>query len=111
MHRDWIKKQQSTAAEPTPETPTNEAPLSETPTSPAVVEPPPPGEGRRRESVVDDTTHRSTESYASTNSSFLTRHFPLRAFILKSATVEELEESVRTGQWRTQKHNEPVLGE
>lgn len=100
MHRDWIKKQQSEVPEP----------ITETPTSPAVVEPPPPGEGRRRESVVDNNTHKSTESYASTNSSFLARHFPLRAFILKSATVEELEESVKTGQWRTQKHNEPVLG-
>lgn len=94
MHRDWVKQQQ-------PEPP-----------SPAILEHPPEGEGRRRESIVDvdELKHKSSASCASTNSSFLARNFPMRCFILKSATTSELEESVRTGFWRTQRHNEPVLG-
>ncbi|ORX37191.1 YT521-B-like domain-domain-containing protein [Kockovaella imperatae] len=55
------------------------------------------------------STHQSSASYASTNSSFLAKHFPVRVFILKSATKTELEDSVKTGTWRTQKHNEPIL--
>jgi hypothetical protein len=102
---------------------------SSIPPSPAVLEHPPEGEGRRRDSIVNaaaEARHRSTNSYASTNSSFLVRHFPRRFFILKSATTvstveilieprpiltwqEELQEAVKTGTWRTQRHNEPVL--
>ncbi|KAJ7728038.1 YTH domain-containing protein [Mycena olivaceomarginata] len=37
----------------------------------------------------------------------LVRHFPQRFFILKS--VEDLDLSVRTGVWETQRHNESVL--
>ncbi|KAJ3512977.1 hypothetical protein NLJ89_g3220 [Agrocybe chaxingu] len=48
-------------------------------------------------------------SYTSTNSSFLTRHFPRRYFILKSLTQSDLDLSVRTGLWATQKHNEEIL--
>jgi hypothetical protein len=70
--------------------------------------PAPEGEGRRRESIKG-ADHKSKSSYASTNSSFLVRHFPRRVFILKSITVAELEDSVRTGTWRTQRHNEPIL--
>lgn len=102
MHREWIK---------TSTTPTGKS-SSTIPVSPAAMEPPPEGEGRRRESIVqltEEQKHRSTNSYASTNSSFLVRHFPKRVFILKSMTVGELEESVQTGTWRTQRHNEPVL--
>lgn len=80
MHREWVK-----AVEP------------------------PEGEGRRRESITKEIAHKSKESYASTNSSFLVRHFPRRFFILKSMTMAELEESVKTGIWRTQRHNEPIL--
>ncbi|RYG63885.1 hypothetical protein EON64_15085 [archaeon] len=47
------------------------------------------GEGRRRESIAEvvDARHASTNSMASTNSSFLVRHFPKRYFILKSLTT------------------------
>lgn len=57
MHRQWVEQQQ-------PVTPV----VSETPEQ-------------------EDLRHRSTASYASTNSSFLTRHFPMRVFILKSTTL------------------------
>ncbi|KDR83074.1 hypothetical protein GALMADRAFT_221070 [Galerina marginata CBS 339.88] len=57
-----------------------------------------------------DVKHSSsTASYASTNSSFLTRHFPKRYFILKSLTQEDLDTSVGRGVWATQKHNEEIL--
>ncbi|KAJ7806723.1 YT521-B-like domain-containing protein [Mycena olivaceomarginata] len=46
---------------------------------------------------------------ASTSSSMLARHFPQRFFILKSLTREDLDLSVRTGVWATQRHNESVL--
>ncbi|KAJ7828076.1 YTH domain-containing protein [Mycena olivaceomarginata] len=45
----------------------------------------------------------------STSSSTLARHFPQRFFILKSLTREDLDLSVRTGVWATQRHNESVL--
>ncbi|KAJ7456738.1 YT521-B-like domain-containing protein [Mycena galericulata] len=47
---------------------------------------------------------------ASTNSSLLARHFPQRFFILKSLTrQDDLDLSVRSGLWATQRHNEGVL--
>jgi hypothetical protein len=127
MHRDWVKQQvppsvpqapltlplppPSVSLEPV-QTPSTAA--SSVPPSPAILEHPPDGDGRRRESIVDgelDNKHKSTNSYASTNSSFLARHFPKRIFILKSITTAELEESAKTGIWRTQKHNEPILNQ
>lgn len=51
----------------------------------------------------------SSGSYASTNSSLLTSHFPKRYFILKSLTQYDLDLSVETGVWATQKHNEGIL--
>ncbi|KAJ6555650.1 YT521-B-like domain-containing protein [Mycena vulgaris] len=51
----------------------------------------------------------SSASLASTNSSLLQRYFPQRFFILKSLTRSDLDLSVRTGVWVTQKHNEGVL--
>ncbi|KAJ7790719.1 YT521-B-like domain-containing protein [Mycena leptocephala] len=45
----------------------------------------------------------------STSSSMLARHFPQRFFILKSLTREDLDLSVRTGVWATQRHNEGIL--
>jgi hypothetical protein len=70
---------------------------------------------------------QSSSSYASTNSSFLSRHFPKRFFILKSLTQVcvsrgslvlifdaltlqfDLDLSVENGLWATQKHNEAIL--
>lgn len=51
----------------------------------------------------------SSDSYASTSSSFLSEHFPNRYFILKSLSERDLELSVDSGLWATQKHNELVL--
>ncbi|KAF8516299.1 YT521-B-like domain-containing protein [Hysterangium stoloniferum] len=48
-------------------------------------------------------------SFASTSSSFLSRHFPKRYFILKSLTQYDLNLSVDRGVWATQSHNEGVL--
>ncbi|BEJ12196.1 hypothetical protein CspHIS471_0206560 [Cutaneotrichosporon sp. HIS471] len=53
--------------------------------------------------------HRSSASFASTNSSFLVHHFPKRYFILKSLSITDLEEAVQTRQWKTQRHNQPIL--
>ncbi|KAJ7256853.1 YT521-B-like domain-containing protein [Mycena haematopus] len=51
----------------------------------------------------------SSGSHASTNSSLLRQHFPQRYFILKSLTQDDLDKSVHTGVWATQKHNEGIL--
>jgi hypothetical protein len=75
--------------------------------------------------------HKSSgsDSYASTNSSLLTQHFPRRYFILKSLTQVrmsstlpnlnsnslslwsqyDLDLSVEKGLWATQRHNEGIL--
>ncbi|KAJ3735887.1 YT521-B-like domain-containing protein [Lentinula guzmanii] len=55
------------------------------------------------------TKSNSSGSYASTNSSLLTRHFPKRYFILKSLSQYDLDLSVQKGLWATQKHNEGIL--
>ncbi|KAJ6557540.1 YT521-B-like domain-containing protein [Mycena capillaripes] len=51
----------------------------------------------------------SSASQASTSSSILREHFPQRFFILKALTQTDLDLSVQTGVWATQKHNEGVL--
>ncbi|KAJ9121559.1 hypothetical protein QFC22_002178 [Naganishia vaughanmartiniae] len=100
------------------------------PISPAAMEEPPEGPGRRRESVIKEDTMISPAafaawqgqqlgqsqsgelSHASTCSSFLVRNFPKRYFIMKSSTYslqDELERSIQSGVWRTQLHNEPIL--
>lgn len=57
----------------------------------------------------DSVKAQSCSSYASSNSSFLSRHFPKRLFILKSLTQFDLDLSVENGLWATQKHNEAIL--
>ncbi|KAG0700271.1 YT521-B-like domain-containing protein [Suillus ampliporus] len=52
---------------------------------------------------------QSSSSYGSTTSSFLSRHFPRRFFILKSLTQFDLDLSVENGLWATQQHNEAIL--
>lgn len=52
---------------------------------------------------------KSSGSLASTNSSFLAHHFPKRYFILKSLSISDLEDSVKNGTWKTQRHNQPIL--
>ncbi|KAJ7774155.1 YT521-B-like domain-containing protein [Mycena maculata] len=51
----------------------------------------------------------SSGSHASTNSSLLARYFPQRFFVLKSLTEDDLDASVRSGVWATQRHNEGIL--
>jgi hypothetical protein len=97
MHREWIKQNPLPASETvTPSAVTDVPPVtpstasSSVPPSPAALEHPPDGDGRRRESIVEQAVerkHKSTTSHASTNSSFLARHFPKRIFILKSMTT------------------------
>ena len=98
MHREWIKGRDDQLPPPleTNLTPDHSgassglgsAKITEPP-SPAVLEQPPEGEGRRRSSIAEAVKARnaSTTSMASTNSSFLLRHFPKRFFILKSLTT------------------------
>ncbi|WWC70996.1 uncharacterized protein I206_104949 [Kwoniella pini CBS 10737] len=112
MHREWVKEQGVTLPRQTSTASVSSA--NSVPLSPAVLEHAPEGEGRRRESIIKEGQdmikhHQSSGSFASTNSSFLIKHFPKRVFILKSLTTAELEESVQTGTWKTQGHNEPIL--
>ncbi|ORY84676.1 YT521-B-like domain-domain-containing protein [Leucosporidium creatinivorum] len=51
----------------------------------------------------------SGSSTSSTTSDLFAEHFPKRYFILKAHDVFSLEESIRTGLWSTQGHNEAVL--
>lgn len=51
----------------------------------------------------------SSTCTSSTTDSFLSHHFPVRYFILKSHHFDDLLESVKTGVWSTQPHNEHVL--
>ncbi|KAK8858810.1 hypothetical protein IAR55_003040 [Kwoniella newhampshirensis] len=86
MHREWVKDQEQTLPRQTSTASTSST--NSVPPSPAVLEHPPDGEGRRRDSIVGSSVkHKSTGSFASTNSSFLAKHFPRRIFILKSLTT------------------------
>ncbi|KAJ7100499.1 YT521-B-like domain-containing protein [Mycena epipterygia] len=58
---------------------------------------------------AEGSNSNSSGSFASTTSSLLQRHFPQRFFILKSHTKDDLDLSVRTGLWATQRHNESTL--
>ena len=74
MHREWIKQQPQQIQLPLE----LEVPLEVS------------AQTHQRGSSVEgsgDSANKSTASYASTNSSFLTRHFPMRMFILKSANI------------------------
>ncbi|KAI0269989.1 YT521-B-like domain-containing protein [Gloeopeniophorella convolvens] len=64
----------------------------------------------REPGQVTVTAHsNSSGSFASTNSSILTRYFPRRFFILKSLTQYDLDLSVQKKVWATQRHNEEIL--
>ncbi|GAA5942074.1 hypothetical protein JCM10213_003793 [Rhodosporidiobolus nylandii] len=71
------------------------------------------GEGqqalRRRQSTVSSVSQGTSIGSGSTTSSFLSKHFERRYFILKSHDEADLRLSVETGLWATQAHNEPVL--
>ncbi|KAL7420727.1 hypothetical protein Q5752_004678 [Cryptotrichosporon argae] len=108
MHRAWVKELEIATPPPAAE-PVHSPGVHSVPPSPAILEHPPEGEGRRRESVAGIDHHKSSASFASTDSSFLAKYFPKRYFILKSLTTIDLEESAAAGTWKTQRHNEPIL--
>lgn len=60
-----------------------------------------------KDSSVNEANH--SVSTTSTTSSFLSRHFRKRFFILKSHTEDDLRLSRERGLWATQPHNEIVL--
>ncbi|WVQ73352.1 hypothetical protein IAR50_002920 [Cryptococcus sp. DSM 104548] len=109
IHRDWVKKEQEKrqgASQGLDGSVADGQGPHVSLTNPAIQEL--AEEGRKRDSSGSEDG-KNSGSYASTNSSFLIKHFPRRVFIVKSLTTAELEESVRTGTWRTQRHNEPIL--
>ncbi|GAA5993762.1 hypothetical protein JCM11641_001013 [Rhodosporidiobolus odoratus] len=67
------------------------------------------GGGARRQSVMSSMSGSTSIGSGSTTSSFLSKHFERRYFILKSHDEADLQLSVSTGLWATQAHNEPVL--
>lgn len=68
MHRQWVEQQQK-----------QQLSQPQEPQDPCLPSAP--------VDKAEDSRHRSSASYASTNSSFLIRHFPMRVFILKSMTL------------------------
>lgn len=93
MHRQWVKKDKDKEKE-LEESKTGQmsaVTVSSGPPSPTISAPAPDGPGRRRDSIVGEEKRKfSSGSYASTNSSFLMKHFPRRIFILKSLTTVSL---------------------
>ncbi|KAJ6557532.1 YT521-B-like domain-containing protein [Mycena capillaripes] len=98
MHARWVKEQ----AEKEGSVPSASAPDSGTASPSALTDNVPTWPPRRERSD-------SSPSQASTSSSILREHFPQRFFILKALTQTDLDLSVQTGVWATQKHNEGVL--
>ncbi|TXT15982.1 hypothetical protein VHUM_00485 [Vanrija humicola] len=95
MHRSWIEQHRLSD---------RQAQMAVSPKN-SLLEPP-DGDHSNHDS---SSAHKSSASFASTNSSFLAHHFPKRYFILKSLTTSDLEECVKTGLWKTQRHNQPIL--
>ncbi|KIY71142.1 hypothetical protein CYLTODRAFT_144494 [Cylindrobasidium torrendii FP15055 ss-10] len=107
MHMKWVKQQQK-EKEQIEASDSSDAP----PTSPSA------SSRRSIQSVLSDddsanprppAKSSSSGSFGSTTSSVLTRYFPKRYFILKSLTQYDLDLSLQTGLWATQKHNEGIL--
>ncbi|KAJ7738379.1 YT521-B-like domain-containing protein [Mycena metata] len=71
--------------------------------------PPPRPLGSTSSSGASGSGASGSGASGSTNSSLLRAYFPQRFFILKSLTRDDLDLSVRTGLWATQKHNEGIL--
>ncbi|KAI0295676.1 YT521-B-like domain-containing protein [Multifurca ochricompacta] len=105
MHVKWIKEQKSKATRGKDEVPYSLDDI-ERPSSPL--------------SILDDdsqgtgqgsftTRSNRSGSFASTDSGVLTRFFPQRYFILKSLTQYDMDLSVQSNVWATQRHNEDIL--
>ncbi|KAG6919233.1 hypothetical protein DXG01_008029 [Tephrocybe rancida] len=129
MHLQWVKEQKARAVEAGEDvSPTDVSASDELPTEVL------PDISSISISSDNDPRHRrprqstgSSASYTSTNSSFLSRYFPQRYFILKSLTQArnilsaavssypdhclqfDLDLSTEKGLWATQKHNEGIL--
>lgn len=118
MHTRWVKERKQKAQEKTKRDQPDLAEIDRRSTSPLSMSEQ-LGHGISNFSLSSDNSeveqntnakHSSTsDSYSSSNSSFLARHFPKRYFILKSLTEHDLDLSVQTGFWATQKHNEGIL--
>ncbi|EJD45663.1 hypothetical protein AURDEDRAFT_87562 [Auricularia subglabra TFB-10046 SS5] len=102
MHTRWVRNQDKEQQERE-----REAALAADPRAGAEERPGPVT--HPRESTSTSMASNSSGSYASTNSSFLSKHFPKRYFIMKSLTEQQLLKSVECGLWSTQKHNQSIL--
>ena len=78
MHRQWVKQQTQQAVK-------DQAALE--PRETLRLPDDASQDSRQDSGDAASSRHMSSTSCASTNSSFLIRHFPLRAFILKSLTI------------------------
>ncbi|KAM0747386.1 hypothetical protein T439DRAFT_383505 [Meredithblackwellia eburnea MCA 4105] len=79
------------------------------PTSPTTPTTPHDPHRNSTTSTLASTSTGGTGGTGSTTSSFLSKYFPKRYFVLKSHDEEDLKLSVESGLWATQSHNEPVL--
>ncbi|KAG5646030.1 hypothetical protein DXG03_004632 [Asterophora parasitica] len=110
IHARWIKEQKGRVMESS-----DVSDVSDRPSSASSGQMPEAAMSSLSISSDDDPRQRrakqssSSGSFASTNSSLLTCHFPQRYFILKSLTQFDLDLSVEKGLWATQKHNEGIL--
>ncbi|KAI6030485.1 YT521-B-like domain-containing protein [Pisolithus orientalis] len=116
VHTEYIRKLRQKEREEAKEQPSSSTEDNSSIVSDAASEisiqsqvPPAPSDEDTTKAKSSTVKARSVSSYASTNSSFLARHFPKRFFILKSLTRYDLDLSVERGLWATQKHNEVVL--
>ncbi|GAA6039767.1 hypothetical protein JCM8097_004212 [Rhodosporidiobolus ruineniae] len=99
-------------AAPVPPSPISPSPVSPSASPKALL--PSPGAPMSPELVAAAEVGRRASAATSigsgsTTSSFLSKHFERRYFILKSHDEADLRLSVETGLWATQTHNEPVL--
>ncbi|THH16948.1 hypothetical protein EW146_g3781 [Bondarzewia mesenterica] len=120
MHTKWIKERKEQTRQEQRSSDLDDPTSPELLNFPPSVSSPEDFSGRLQDlSLLDDegvqslrkkTSHsNSSGSFASTNSSLLTRYFPERYFILKSLTQFDLDLSVEKGLWATQRHNEGIL--
>ncbi|KAJ3825375.1 YT521-B-like domain-containing protein [Lentinula raphanica] len=110
MHTKWLREQREKAKGKRKATDqSDQSDFDDSSSSIAALSTSLPSDDEVRPPHPKATHSSSSGSYASTNSSLLTRHFPKRYFILKSLSQYDLDLSVQKGLWATQKHNEGIL--
>lgn len=97
IHRGWVTQRQEHQDQQN----LRDSDGQSQPSSSEALAPPPPFEPKAQPS--------EPPSQEQTHSSFLEKFFPVRYFVLKSSNRAGLQNSVRTGTWHTQAHNEQVL--